>query len=65
MSHVTSGVDKGEELIRITLTESQYSKLLDALYEYNDGPAGEEQPSRELEELRTLVEAASFEQSKV
>lgn len=54
-----------EGLITLTLTESQYSKLLDVLYQHNDGPDGQGWASSELEELRVIVEAASFEQSGV
>lgn len=57
---------KGDEgLIILSLTESQYATLLDALYHYDDGPTGEEKPSRELEELRLIVEAASLQENRV
>lgn len=48
-------------LIHLSLTESQYAKLLDALYQYNDGPEDQDCPSTELEELRLIVEAASLQ----
>ena len=54
-----------ESLITLTLTESQYGKLLDALYQYDDGPTDEDKPSRELEELRVIVEAASLQETSL
>lgn len=58
-------INQTEGFITLTLTESQYSKLLDVLYQHNDGPDGNYCASTELEELRVVVEAASFEQSQV
>lgn len=58
-------IDQSEGRITLSLTESQYATLLDVLYHYDDGPAGEEKPSQELAELRVIVEAASLQESRV
>lgn len=52
---------QNEGKITLSLTENQYAKLLDVLYQYNDGPDGEDCASTELEELRLIVEAASLQ----
>ncbi len=55
-----SDTDNRDNLITIELSELQYAKLLEVLYQFDDGPPAKDCPSKELEQLRYIVEAASL-----